>query len=75
MKTEGEDAAITEVATVAMLRAIMNHFVERDWRIFTELHAAMPATVGELISEEYPTFREKVLARAEHLFFTQLERP
>ncbi|GJD55780.1 hypothetical protein [Methylobacterium dankookense] len=71
MMTEGEDAAITEVATVAALRAIINHFVERDWRTFTEIHAALPATVGELVSEEYPSFREKVLARAEHLYFTR----
>ncbi|MGV7032157.1 hypothetical protein [Methylobacterium symbioticum] len=71
MMTEGEDAAITEVATVATLRAIINHFVERDWRTFTEIHAALPTTVGELVSEDYQSFREKVLARAEHLYFTR----
>lgn len=72
MKTEGEDAAITEVATVATLRAIINHFVERDWRTFSEIHASMRDTVGELVSDEYPAFREKVLARAERLFFSRL---
>jgi hypothetical protein len=71
MKTEGEDAAITEVATVAALRAIINHFVARDWRTFSEIHAAMPEIVDELVSDAYPTFRDKVLARAEHLYFTR----
>jgi hypothetical protein len=69
MSHDNPDDVVTEVATRAMLRAVLEYVERNDPSAHAWINRAMRVAAGRMVPADEPEFRREVEDRAANLFF------